>query len=285
MASRRFTTPPTKRLQIIYGALVGFLSGSHYSFFNIYSTPELALIIGNIFAFIVSPKDKLVLKLKEKTQLARDVYEFCFESPRKLAFEPGQYLEWTLPHKNPDARGIRRYFTIASAPNETIIKLGVKIPQASSSFKSALQNLEPSDSIIATQLAGDFTLEKNPKRKLAFIAGGIGVTPFRSIIKHLNDIGEKRNIVLLYTAVSEADFAYKEIFHEAQAKIGIKIVYLETGKDPTPKPEIINQYIPDFHERLIYISGPNLMVNAYEKVLKKLNVKTENIKKDYFPGF
>ena len=67
MLTEPMTTPPTKRLRIIYGALVGFFNAPFISIANFYFTPEIALISGNLFSYIVSPKKKLILKLKEKT--------------------------------------------------------------------------------------------------------------------------------------------------------------------------------------------------------------------------
>ena len=106
------TTPPTRRLRIVYGALVGFLFTPQFHFDGFYLTPEVAILIGNVFSYIVSSKDKLVLKLKEKNRIAPDTYEFIFPAPRRFGFVPGQYMEWTLAHPDTDGRGNRRYFTI-----------------------------------------------------------------------------------------------------------------------------------------------------------------------------
>ncbi len=136
------TTPPTRKLRIYYGALVGFFFTPLFHLGSFYTTPELALLIGNVFSYIVSPKTKLVLQLKDRARLAPDVYEFVFATSRKLAFEPGQYMEWTLGHHDPDSRGNRRYFTLASAPTERFLKVGVKFYPHSSSFKKAMLDMK-----------------------------------------------------------------------------------------------------------------------------------------------
>ena len=79
-----------------------------------------------------------MLTLERIEQSAADTYDFIFRSPRKLAFQAGQYLEWTLGLDRPDNRGNRRYFTVASAPTEDAVRLGVKFYPASSAFKRAL---------------------------------------------------------------------------------------------------------------------------------------------------
>ncbi len=295
MLTEPLTTPPTKYLQILYGIIVGLIFGAPLRFGIISSTPEFALIIGNIFSFIFTPQVKLFLTLKEKNPIAQNLYEFSFVTTQKLNFVSGQYLEWTLPHKQSDSRGNRRYFTIASSPTEENIKLGVKIFDNPSSFKKALNSLDKNTKLIASQLSGDFTLPQNEKRKLVFIAGGIGVTPFRSMIKYLLDKGEKREITIFYAAITPDEFAYKDIFTEAEEKIGIRVIYVLTdskkcppgwtGKSGYLTEEMIKESVPDFKERTFYLSGPIAMVNNYKKLLSKLGVQITNIVTDYFPGF
>lgn len=289
------TTPPTKKLQMIYGALVGFLFNPQIHVFSIYSTPELALLLGNIFSYLVSPKEKLVLKLKAKVQIAADIYHFVFQPDKKLAFLPGQYLEWTLGHQNPDSRGNRRYFTIASSPKADDIGIGIKFYDKSSSFKKSLLSMNIGDEIVAGQLAGEFTLPKDPHKKLVFIAGGIGITPFRSIIKYLLDTNQKRQIVLFYSNKTAAEIVYTDLFNQGVEQLGMKIVYTLTDSTQVPpnwpsrvgylNEQMIKEEVGDYKERLFYLSGPHSMVTAFEKVLKDMGLKSNQIKIDFFPGF
>lgn len=295
MLTEPLTTPPVKKLQMIYGGLVGFLFTPqlHIGFF--YTTPEISLLLGNIFSYIVSPQQRIMLKLKEKRQVASDIFDFIFTPGKKFSFQPGQYMEWTLAHTPFDSRGNRRYFTIASSPTEEDITLGVRLISGGSSFKHALSHLSKNACITAGQLAGDFTLPKEKNKKLVFIAGGIGITPFRSIIQYLLDEKEKRDIILLYSAKTINDFAYKELFDVAAQKLHIKVVYTITDQENIPSnwkgyfgritADLISKEIPDFHERFFYLSGPNSMVESYEELLKKIGVHRNHIKKDYFPGF
>lgn len=272
------TTPAHRKLQMIYGGLVGVLFGSQFAFGPIYSSPELALVIGNMFSFIVSPKQKLFLKLKEKHELAPGIFEFIF--PGKLNFEPGQYLEWTLPVKNPDSRGNRRYFTVASSPTEDSLRIAVRMAkEKGSAFKRTLLELNPGDQIVAGSLSGDFILPKDKSKKLVFIAGGIGITPFRSIIKYLNDKGETRDIVLFYAAADEKDFVYKDVFKN------VKLVTLVTPKQGFITEELLKKEVPDYKNRQYYLSGPPSMVDSYKDMLHKAGVSWRNITTDFFSGY
>ena len=148
--------------------------------------------------------------------------------------------------------------------------------------------------IVASQLSGDFILPDDRKQKLAFIAGGIGITPFRSMIKYLIDHKESSPAILFYSNRSARDVVYKDIFDQAEKELGIKTVYVVTDDKTLPdnwrgytgriNETIITKEIPDYKERLFYLSGPRSMVVSYQALLLKLGVKRRKIKTDYFPG-
>jgi glycine betaine catabolism B len=295
MITEPLTTPPSRMLRIFYGTLVGLLFAPQIHLGSLYVTPEIALILGNIFSYLVSPKKRLTLKLKKSFEIADGPAEFVFEQDMPMSFEPGQYLEWTLGHDKVDSRGNRRYFTIASSPTEKELLLGVEFYPESSSFKKALADMNEGDTIIASQLSGDFIMPRNKKKKLIFIAGGIGITPFRSMIKYLIDKKEKRDIVLIYANKTEDDIAYKEILDLAAKSINLKIIYVINelknktiswdGRMGYVNGELILEEIKDFQERKFYISGPRAMVLSTDTVLQKLGIPSNKIKTDFFPGF
>lgn len=295
MFTEPLTTPPTNRLQIIYGAIVGLLFAPFIHIGSLYSTPELALLVGNIFSYLVSPKQKLILTLKERLLVAQDTYDFVFSSDLKMPFRPGQYLEWTLGHDEPDNRGNRRYFTIASSPTEDEIRMGVRCYPGASTFKNRLLAMKPGDTMTAGQLAGDFTLPQDATKKLVFIAGGIGITPFRSMIKYLIDKNEKRDLVLMYSNRTQEDIAYQDVFDAAEKRLGIRTIYALSELDRLPQnwsgqrgmitKEMIMNEIPDYKDRAFYISGPHGMVSAFERVLAEMGVPSSHIIVDFFPGF
>lgn len=135
MLTEPLTTPPTRNLRIWYGAIVGFLISPQIHLGSLFTTPEIALIIGNIYSYFVSPKYKLILKLKEKIKLSHDTYDFIFTPEKPISFISGQYMEWTLEHPKVDDRGNRRYLSFASSPTEPDIRIGVKFADPPSSYK------------------------------------------------------------------------------------------------------------------------------------------------------
>jgi ferredoxin-NADP reductase/Na+-translocating ferredoxin:NAD+ oxidoreductase RnfD subunit len=294
MFTEPLTTPPKKRLRLMYATIVGVLYNPYVHLGNVYTTPELALLLGNIFSYIVSPKEKLMLTLKQKLQIAPTIVDFIFQKDRTFAYEPGQYLEWTLGHSHPDSRGNRRYFTLASAPTEENVRIGVKFYPNSSSFKKRMKEMKPGENISAGQLAGDFTLPRNEKEKLVFIAGGIGVTPYRSIVKNMLDTGKERDVIILYSVKHPQDLVYQDVFNEAAGRFGIKVLCFATevaenevwnGRTGHIDQNVITSEVPDYKERTFYLSGPRSMVRFFENELAKLGVSKRKIKTDFFPGY
>ena len=295
MLTEPLTSPTTRKYQIWYGILTGFLFPPQVHIGSLYSTPERALSIGNIFAYIVNPKVKLFPALIRKIRITRDSMDFVFAPERQFAYEPGQYMEFTLPHDHIDSRGQRRYFTLASSPTEQNMRIGVKFYKQGSSFKQAMLGMDERTPVVAANLGGDFVLPRDRTRKIVLIAGGIGVTPYRSMIKYMLDKNEQRPLTLLYAANTAEDIAYTDVFEEARQRLDVKSVYV-LSKSDTALPdarfragyvsaELLQAEVPNYHECLFYISGPHAMVTNVEAALKTLGVHRHNIKTDFFSGY
>ncbi len=294
MLTEPLTGPVRRRFYWFYGVVVGLFFSSRFQLGPIHSTPELALIIGNLLAYFLTKPVKLELSLQAKRKIGQDLYEFDFIPRGKFQFLAGQYLEWTLKNKVADERGNRRFFTIASAPSEKVLSLAIKVAHPSSSFKQQLMALKEGEKISASQLSGDFVLPKDRQQALVFIAGGIGITPFRSMIKHLIDLQEKREIKLFYICTQKEEFAYQELFRQAE-NIGLQTIYVLSKKAQIPKDwtgeigylneEMLKKYLGSANNYAFYLSGPNSMVESYAKLLQKMGVKKKKIITDYFPGF
>ncbi len=289
------TSPPTEILRLGFAAIAGILYSSGARIGAFYLTPELALVTVNALAYVVMPRFRLKLHFKSKNRLAPDIEEFIFTPARPIKFQPGQYLEWTLPHSHTDSRGNRRYFTIASSPTESDLRLGVKFYPNGSSFKRTLQSVNTQSKIMAGRLAGSFVLPKNRNQKLVFIAGGIGVTPFRSMIKFLLDTNDKRTITLLYAEKTESELVYTNLLKDAEKKSVLKPVFVLSEQKTLPKgssfcaglvdESLIAREVPDFKQRIFYVSGPHPMVAALKTTLIKMDVPRRQIKTDFFPGY
>ena len=292
MLTEPWTSPSTKIHRYIYAGLVGLLFSPLIQIAGIYSTPELALIMGNLYAFFVTPIAKTKVRITRRTTYGSNTEDIELTPEHPFLYKPGQYIEMTLPHRGSDTRGARRYFTLASSPTEDTLHLGVRYYENGSSFKEVLHN---SDNALMSvgQVGGDFILPSDPNAKLAFIAGGIGITPFRSIAKYMSDTDDHRSAILLYGERSVEDIAYKEVFEEARIKVGLTTKYVlsavSTAQDNiiagTISREFIEREIPDYVSRIFYISGPQSMVQGIRNELRAMGVPRRNIKADYFFGY
>ncbi len=293
MLTEPATLPSGKRWLYIFAALVGALSVAQIRFGEHLVTAELALLLGNLLAYVTSPRYKARLVLKQTTKLPGNVYDLAFTSDIPLAFRPGQYMDFTLPHSRTDNRGNRRAFTMASSPTEREIHVGVKVYEPSSSYKKALLAMKPGDSMVAGQISGNFTLPVDVRKKLVFIAGGIGVTPFRSMAKNMIDIRQSRDAILFYMISNPDELSYREVF-DAAKPFGLRTLPVlfnkaipaswkgETGLFTT---ELLKKYVPDARHRTYYISGPPRMVDSCVAVLKSQGIHSRQIITDHFSGY
>jgi glycine betaine catabolism B len=283
MLTEPATMPSHKTHQMIYAGLVGVLYASHLEILGVFIAPEIALLIGNVYTRVVSPKYRLRLRLKEIRWVHDRAAHFIFNPDCTPVFTAGQYAEWTLPHPRSDSRGNRRTFTIASSPTEDTIQIGVKFYEPSSTFKKALRAMRPGDIIYAGQVSGNFTLPGDPKRTLAFIAGGIGITPFRSMLQYLIDTKQQRDIILLYLVADPTEIAFRDVLDRAVAQ-GARVVPLHMPGKPLEASHI-KKHVPDFTDRTFYLSGPNAMVESTRQLLRHMRVPANRIVTDYFSGY
>ena len=292
MLTEPATMPPRKNEQLVFGAGVAVLYTTALSIGPLVIYPEVALLLGNLYVLAITSRRSVALRLTDVMNISDRVTHYTFTPDQPLRYLPGQYMEWTLPGVPFDSRGNRRTFTIASSPTESTIQVGIKYYEPSSAYKTTLRALQPGAIIHASQLAGSFTMHGHETEKLAFIAGGIGVTPFRSMIKYVVNTKQPHDIVLLYVVSKAEELAYSDVFSEAAA-YGVKLIPIVTDTtDTTPgvvhaslTTDVLSQVIPDLNNRRIYISGPNAMVDATREHLRTLGVPRHMITTDHFSGY
>lgn len=284
MLCEPLTLPPRRRQQFIEAGVVGVLLGSGLHFSIITMTPALALIVGNLLGWYWSTRQIVKLRLVAKKQMGQSMYDFTFDS-NKPKFVAGQYLELTLPHRHADSRGMRRLFSIVGRPGDEHINIGTRLPEKPSSFKRALMNLKPGQTVYATRIAGDFVLPDDESVPMLLIAGGIGVTPY---ISYMMASG-KREMSLVYAVSSSEDLAYIEQLRHHD--ISVTIVSPDEAVLPDPSwrhikagllTQDILQELIGIHRPLVYISGPPVMVNKTKHIVKALGLP---YKTDHFAGY
>jgi glycine betaine catabolism B len=225
------------------------------------------------------------MSLISKKEELGGVISFLFQPEENFSYLPGQYLRYVIPDPQPDERGVNRFFSIASAPSEGIIMLSTKFAlERGSSFKDHLKNINVGDQIEAIGPYGDFVLPEDlVDKKFCLIAGGIGITPFRSMLIDLKDKNLTPDIDLLY-ANRNLEIPFKEELEKLKAgNPNLKINYIV---DPQRvDEETIKRLVTDYQERLFYVSGPEPMVQGILKILEEMGLDKDQIKRDFFPGY
>lgn len=221
------------------------------------------------------------MRLKSKEQELGKVFTFRFEPEEQISWQPGQYMHYELQHENPDDRGSERWFTIASAPYEKEIRITTRFDgEKVSSFKQALLNMKPADEIIADGPKGSFVLREGEHHHV-FIAGGIGITPFRSMILQLAHDNNEINIDLLYANRDENFVFERELKNVQNSHTSFHIIEFVNERI---KESDFKKYLSD-ESAVYYLSGPRSMVENYELLLADIGVDKTAVMTDYFPGY
>jgi len=203
-----------------------------------------------------------------------NIRTFVFEKSN-LTWQPGQYQAYNLLQLGDDPEKNEHWFTIASAPSEGEIHISTRV--TNSDFKQTLNSLQLGDTVETHDLEGDFTW--NDEQPVVLVAGGIGVTPFRSMLVERDVEGQKIPATLLYYGRDD-NFAFRGEFDAIAAKHPELTINYLPGQPITA--DSILETAPDAARCITYLSGPEPMVEAVGEALKAKGV---NLKQDWFPGY
>ena len=280
MLSEPLTLPPRRWQQWLTAGVTAVVFSVPFSLGPIYTSPELALIIGNLVAFAVSRRTAVSLRLRDSTALSPYAVAHRFDLAHPLHFEAGQYLELHLPHRA-DIRGLRRVFSIASPPSDAVgehpqLTVAMRAPENGSSFKAALAALEPGSRVAVTQVAGDFVLPRDPSVPLLLVAGGIGMTPFASQLSEIAARGERRDIVMIVVPSNPDEVLFDDAIAAARARLEVVTIEQLTV-------DALRALVPDLATRRAFVSGAPAIVSAATGALRAAGAR--RVRTDYFVGY
>ncbi len=220
------------------------------------------------------------LTLIEKEHLVDNVWAFRFTPERHLSWLPGQFIRVEIPHNNPDSEGTKRWFTISSIPPDGFLQITTRITDTT--FKQALAGLPMDGKIqLIEQPHGDFVWQDSDK-PLVLIAGGIGITPYYSILKARGLSDLPVSATLIYSGRTD-DLPFKQEFDEASKRHPELSVQYVIGEQLTA--EKLTQIVPDLASSSVYISGPEPMVEVLGKALVTKGLPEESLHQDFFPHY
>jgi glycine betaine catabolism B len=205
-------------------------------------------------------------------------------------YKAGQFFFITIKINNKDAN---HHFTISSSPTEKgYIEFTKRI--TAHEFSQALDVLKPGTWAHIRGPSGSFVLPEKPQ-KLAFLSGGIGITPMRSILRYIADKNLKWDIILLYGNSTYEEIVFRDELEKiTRIKPEIRVEHVLSGPEFPPdwngkkgyiNKDLIIELISDYKERLFYISGPPKMVVTLEEQILALNLPREQVKRDSFTGY
>jgi ferredoxin-NADP reductase len=232
----------------------------------------------------------MTTQLIEKREVAKGTMEFRFAKPEGFTHEAGQTIDLTLI--NPpytDEEGIMRTFSIASAPHEPYIAIATRMRE--SAFKRSLIEMAPHTEVSFTGPFGSFLLHENVQRPAVFIAGGIGITPFRAIALDAKERSLPHRLILVYSNRRPEDAPYLE---ELQSLSNVTLVPTMTdaqvgdtwqGERGYVTADLLSRVTPKDGAPVYYIAGPLAMVTAMRTLLKEMGVSSDDIRFEDFAGY
>lgn len=205
----------------------------------------------------------------------------------KLDFKPGQYMMIELD--TGDDENVHP-LSIASSPTEDFLLFSTKISQ--SSFKQKFNSLQIGDKVKLKGPMGIFVLNENAK-EVIFLGGGIGITPFRDMIKYASDKKLPMKLTLLYSNKTPNDIVYKDewpVFEEENPNLKVVNTITDDASSWNWKrgrinEQMIREFCNDINNALFYICGPPGMVDGLSNLLKTMNVPQSNVKIEKFAGY
>ncbi|HET9837075.1 MAG TPA: FAD-dependent oxidoreductase [Candidatus Angelobacter sp.] len=237
----------------------------------------------------------LTCKLKNRETLAEGTMGFYFEKPAGFQFMAGQYMDLTLVEPpETDAEGNIRSLSIASAPEEDQLLFATRMRDTA--FKRFLRSAAIGTPVKMEGPMGSFTLHKNISKPAVFLAGGIGITPFSSIIRHAAKARLPHRLYLFYSNRRPEDAAFmdklKQLENEnpnyklipSMSEMN-KSAQKWNGETGFINREMLTRHLPSLQGPIYYIAGPPAMVAAMRQMLAAASVDEDDIRTEEFAGY
>jgi ferredoxin-NADP reductase len=239
--------------------------------------------------------DNFKVKLAGKEEVAERTMAFRFEKPAGFQFKAGQCAELTLlnPSEN-DFEGASRTFSIASAPSHPELMFATRMQDTA--FKRVLKSSPIGTEISLDGPMGSFTLHNDEKKAAIFLAGGIGITPFRSIITDAVEQKPAHHLYMFYSNRRPEDAAFLDaLFAAEKANPNFHFIPTMTAMEKSQREwrgetayidkAMLMRHLPALDGPIYYIAGPPSLVRAMKKMLNAAEVNPDDVRTEEFGGY
>jgi ferredoxin-NADP reductase len=207
-------------------------------------------------------------------------WSVLFDRPLNFQYEAGDWMD--IEFAGQELRGGKTY-SLSSSPTDSDLQITFRAGM--SEFKNALQKTHPNDTLFITQFGNDYGFQLKKNQSSVLIAGGVGIAPFRSMLKEMFDNGDKNEVTLIYLNQNENVLFKDELDMWSKKMPNLSIVYISTREINRKKREkLIRSLIKNANQNF-YISGPPGMVESNEHLLIDMGVQVRNIRIDSFAGY
>lgn len=234
-------------------------------------------------------------KLRGREQVAHGTMALHFDKPAGFKFKPGQAIDVVLLEPPAgDAQSARHTFSIVSAPFENELVIATRMRD--SAFKRTLGALPVGTSIAIEGPSGSLTLHNDRARPAVFIAGGIGITPFMSIVRQAAHDGLQQRLTLLYSNRRPEDAAYLAELQELeqrnpQVHLIATMTLMSSSSQPWTGPQglidaaVVKRATDELTKPIYYLAGPPGMVEAMRQTLNDAGINDDDIRSEEFYGY
>ena len=236
-----------------------------------------------------------VSKLKHRKEVAERTIAFRFEKPSGWTFKAGQFIDMTLlDPAETDSEGNTRGFSIASGPHEETLMVATRMRDTA--FKRVLKNIPIGTAVKIEGPSGDLTLPNNSKRAVVFLAGGIGITPFRSMLVRAAKEKLPHRIFLFYSNRRPEDAPFLEELQilkreNPNYKLIASMTEMEkshrhwNGETGLINQEMLARHLKSAGARIYFIAGPPAMVKGLHEMLNEAGMDDDDIHTEEFAGY
>lgn len=218
-------------------------------------------------------------------EVAEGTAVFRFEKPAGFAFKAGQSANFALIEPPAEPNSARRTFSLASAPYENELVVATRMREGSH-FKRALKALPAGAKIKLVGPLGDMTLHDDPARAAVFIAGGIGITPFRSMLRQAEQDRLEHRLYLAYSNRRREHAAFlDELQGLARRNPRFRLLAPMTDAEGMLDEEKLKRFVGDAPSPVYYLAGPPAMVEAMKAILARSGVAAADVRSEEFFGY